>query len=92
MHSIGIAAVLPLLAAILLIAFGGITDRLIPLFAIGAFSAFTLSQAGMVMHWRRIGGHPVALTVNLIGAIITFTAPVVVVVTKFHGARGSRWC
>jgi hypothetical protein len=39
-----------------LIAFGGITDRLIPLFAIGAFLAFTLSQAGMVMHWRRLGG------------------------------------
>jgi amino acid transporter len=45
-HSIGIVVLAPL-AAILLIAFGGITDRLIPLFAIGAFSAFTLSQAGM---------------------------------------------
>ena len=33
--------------------FGGITDRLIPLFAIGAFLAFTLSQAGMVVHWWR---------------------------------------
>ena len=37
----------------LLIAFGGITDRLIPLFAIGAFLSFTLSQAGMAAHWRR---------------------------------------
>jgi hypothetical protein len=41
---------------LLLILFGGITDRLIPLFAVGAFSAFTLSQAGMVMHWKKRGG------------------------------------
>ena len=44
---------LAVLAGALLIAFGGITDRLIPLFAIGAFLAFTLSQAGMVAHWRK---------------------------------------
>ena len=43
------------LSGALLIAFDGITDRLIPLFAIGAFLAFTLSQAGMVEHWRKIG-------------------------------------
>src|SRR5439155_779167 len=47
---------LALLAAALLIAFRGITDRLIPLFAVGAFLAFTLSQTGMVQHWRRVGG------------------------------------
>ena len=41
---------------VLLIVFGGVTDRLIPLYAMGAFLAFTLSQAGMVMHWRRVGG------------------------------------
>jgi amino acid transporter len=46
--------VLAVLAGALLIAFGGITDHLIPLFAIGAFLAFTLSQAGMVEHWRRV--------------------------------------
>ena len=45
--------VLVALTALLLIVFGGVTDRLIPLFAIGAFMAFTLSQAGMVMHWKR---------------------------------------
>ncbi len=45
--------VLVVLTALLLIIFGGVTDRLIPLYAIGAFMAFTLSQAGMVMHWRR---------------------------------------
>ena len=48
--------VLAVLSAGLLIAFGGITDHLIPLFAVGAFLAFTLSQAGMVVHWRRLGG------------------------------------
>jgi len=45
--------VLAVLSAGLLIAFGGITDRLIPLFAVGAFLAFTMSQAGMVGHWRK---------------------------------------
>ena len=39
----------------LLAAFGGITDRLIPLFAVGAFLSFTLSQAGMAAHWRTAG-------------------------------------
>jgi amino acid transporter len=43
--------VLTVLAAILVTIFGGVTDRLIPLFAVGAFPAFTLSQLGMVSHW-----------------------------------------
>ena len=54
-YSLGIFA-LTALAALLLIAFGGVTDRLIPLFAVGAFLAFTLSQAGMVRYWQRVGG------------------------------------
>ncbi|OYV95163.1 MAG: amino acid transporter [Planctomycetia bacterium 21-64-5] len=41
-------------AGVLLFAFDGITDRLIPLYAVGAFTAFTLSQAGMVVHWRKV--------------------------------------
>ena len=45
--------VLAVLCASLLILFGGVTDRLIPLYAVGAFLAFTLSQAGMVVHWRK---------------------------------------
>ncbi|MBV8091930.1 MAG: amino acid permease, partial [Acetobacteraceae bacterium] len=54
--SVGIVF-LSVAAAILLIVFGGITDRLIPLFAVGAFLTFTMSQLGMVAHWRReIGG------------------------------------
>ena len=43
------------LTAVILILFKGVTDRLIPLYAIGAFLAFTLSQAGMVMHWKKRG-------------------------------------
>src|SRR5207248_1405399 len=51
-YSVGILF-LAAAAGLLLLAFRGITDRLIPLFAVGAFLAFTLSQAGMVMHWRK---------------------------------------
>jgi amino acid transporter len=53
---------LAILSGLLLILFGGVTDRLIPLFAVGAFMAFTLSQAGMVGHWWRTakGGGGVA--------------------------------
>src|SRR5271167_540120 len=47
---------LALLTGVLLIIFRGVTDRLIPLYAVGAFLAFTLSQTGMVVHWRRVGG------------------------------------
>ena len=48
--------ILTFLSGLLLIIFGGVTDRLIPLFAIGALLSFTMSQAGMVVHWRKKGG------------------------------------
>ncbi len=87
---------LAVLAGSLLAAFGGVTDRLIPLFAIGAFLAFTLSQAGMVVHWLRRRGEPHArksLTVNLAGAILTGTTLVVIPVAKFtEGAWISALC
>jgi amino acid transporter len=75
--------VLVALTATLLIIFGGVTDRLIPLYAIGAFMAFTLSQAGMVMHWRRQGGSPVRMTLNALGAVATGVTTLVVLVAKF---------
>jgi amino acid transporter len=77
--------VLTTLSAALLIGFGGITDNLIPLFAIGAFLAFTLSQAGMVAHWLKVGGgHARAsMIVNGAGAICTGITLVVVLVSKF---------
>jgi amino acid transporter len=67
----------------LLVVFGGITDRLIPLFAIGAFLTFTLSQLGMVVHWRRVGGEGRRLAVNALGAVTTIVALVVITVAKF---------
>jgi hypothetical protein len=75
--------VLVALTALLLIIFGGITDRLIPLYAIGAFLAFTLSQAGMVMHWKRKGGASGRIFVNGLGAVATGITTLVVLVAKF---------
>jgi amino acid transporter len=75
--------VLVALTAILLILFGGVTDRLIPLFAIGAFLAFTLSQAGMVMHWKRKGKSGLRMFVNGLGAVATGITTIVVLVAKF---------
>jgi amino acid transporter len=71
--------------ALLLIGFGGVTDRLIPLFAIGAFLAFTLSQAGMVMHWKRTGGPGSIrrMIVNGVGAVATGITLLVVLIAKF---------
>ena len=72
--------------ALLLIMFGGVTDRLIPLFAIGAFLAFTLSQSGMVLHWKRQAGKGTRsrMIVNGIGAVATGITLIVVLVTKFE--------
>src|SRR5271157_1770840 len=77
--------VLAVLCAALLILFGGVTDRLIPLFAVGAFLAFTLSQAGMVAHWKRVGGHGSrrSIFVNGLGAVATAMTVIVVTVAKF---------
>ena len=77
--------VLTTLAALLLMIFDGITDRLIPLFAVGAFLAFTLSQAGMVFHWRRVGGGRVwhNMAINGVGAAATAVTFLVVLVAKF---------
>jgi amino acid transporter len=77
--------VLAVLSGILLIIFGGITDRLIPLFAVGAFLAFTLSQAGMVGHWARVGGPKAKryMLVNGVGAIATGITVLVVLTAKF---------
>jgi hypothetical protein len=77
--------VLALLCGGVLILFGGVTDRLIPLYAVGAFLAFTLSQAGMVMHWRKNRGpHWLkSALVNGLGALVTGITTVVVLVAKF---------
>lgn len=72
-------------AALLVIAFGGITTALIPLYAVGVFTSFTLSQSGMVRHhlttrqpkWRR------SVVVNAVGATATFVVLLIVAATKF---------
>ena len=80
-------------AGLLLLAFGGITDRLIPLFAIGAFLTFTLSQVGMVVHWRRAmrgsrdrreaRSFRAHLLINGVGAAVTAVALGVIIAAKF---------
>jgi amino acid transporter len=77
--------VLTVLSAILLVAFGGVTDKLIPLFAVGAFLAFTLSQVGMVAHWLKLRGpgSGLAIAVNGAGALGTAAALVVILLAKF---------
>jgi amino acid transporter len=77
---------LAILAALLLILFGGVTDRLIPLFAVGAFMAFTLSQAGMVGHWLKTAKGWDAwhsILINGLGAFATGLTMLVIVVAKF---------
>ena len=84
LYSHGIYALVGFTAA-LLIFFHGITDSLIPLFAIGAFLAFTLSQAGMVVHWKCHGGKGTRhrIIINGVGALATGATLLVVLVAKF---------
>src|ERR1700737_1160038 len=76
---------LTLMSASLLILFNGVTDKLIPLFAIGAFLAFTLSQAGMVVHWLRKKNQSAGFSaaINGLGAFATAITFLIVIVTKF---------
>ena len=86
--STGILA-LAVLAALVLAAFGGSVTSLIPLYTIGVFLAFTLSQTGLVRRWWRLRprGWRLTIGINAVGAIVTGVVLVVVAVTKFqHGA------
>jgi len=79
--------VLTTVSAILLIVFGGVTDRLIPLFAVGAFTAFLMSQLAMIAHWARRKGDRhrwVSLAYNAVGATTTAIALCILVVVKFN--------
>ena len=83
--------ILAIFAGVLVIAFGGDTSRLIPLYAVGVFLSFTLSQSGMVVHWLRertaCANWKKSLTVNTVGALATFVVLCVFIATKFiHGA------
>ncbi len=72
---------------LLIVVFGGDSHALVPLFAIGAFLAFTLSQAGMVLHWMRErgSGSPLKAAINGLGALATGTTLIVVAISKFAG-------
>ncbi len=78
---------LALATAALIVVFGGDSHALIPLFAIGVFLAYTLSQAGMVIHWRRdqTRGRGVKAAINGLGALVTGTTLLVVFISKFGG-------
>ena len=71
----------------LILAFGGDTHALIPLFAVGVFLAFTLSQAGMVVHWwrERGKGWQVKAAFNGLGALATLVTLLIVGISKFAG-------
>src|SRR5467141_2179226 len=77
--------VLALLTCLLLLLFDGVTDKLIPLYAVGAFLAFALSQFGMVVHWRKNRGpHWLkSALVNGLGGFVTGITVIVVLVAKF---------
>jgi hypothetical protein len=80
---------LAIFSGLLVIAFGGDTSRLIPLYAVGVFLSFTLSQSGMVRRWLRTRSPQwkKSIAVNAVGAVATFVVLCVFIVTKFiHGA------
>ena len=72
-------------AGLLIVLFKGDTHALVPLFAVGAFLAFTLSQAGMVLHWihLREPGWQLKAFINGLGALVTFTSLIVIGYSKF---------
>lgn len=76
--------VLSMFAAILIIVFRGDTQSLLPLYMIGVFLSFTLSQAGMVIHWRktREAGWKTSAMINGFGAVVTGIVLIIVAVTK----------
>jgi hypothetical protein len=83
-HRYGVV-VLAVVAAVLLVAAQGDTQALVPLFAIGVFVGFTLSQAGMVRHWRaeRSPGWEGRATINAVGAVFTTAALAIELLSKF---------
>ncbi len=76
---------LAVLSIALLLVFNGSLDALIPLYAVGVFTSFTLSQAGMVVHWRRVRepGWERSAVINGLGAVATAIVTVVIAATKF---------
>ncbi|OPA76193.1 amino acid permease [Paenibacillus selenitireducens] len=76
---------LGVLSAILVIAFHGNTENLIPLYAVGVFIPFTLSQLGMMIRWIKLkpAGWVTKLIINTIGMLTTLTITMIFIITKF---------
>jgi amino acid transporter len=83
-HRYGVV-VLAILAAALLVAANGDTQALVPLFAVGVFVGFTLSQLGMVKHWytERSRGWTTRAAINGVGALLTAATTVIELISKF---------
>jgi len=77
-------AILSVVAIVLLVAFGGDTHALIPLYSVGVFVSFTISQGGMVRHWlrERSSGWTWRLGLNGFGCVLTAVVAVIVTVAK----------
>jgi amino acid transporter len=77
--------VLAILAGVLVWYFHGELDQLLPLYAVGVFTAFTLSQAGMVQHWRKVRGRgwTTKAAINGIGTVLCFGVLCIILLTKF---------
>ncbi|MGW3359997.1 APC family permease [Streptomyces bungoensis] len=89
-HRYGVLT-LAVLSCVLLIAVNADTQRLLPLFAVGVFVGFTISQSGLVRHWatvRPAGWAPRAV-INGVGAVLTAVAAVVLLASKFLAGPGS---
>ncbi|MBI1975081.1 MAG: APC family permease, partial [Parcubacteria group bacterium] len=88
-YSSGIV-MLSLIAVLLVISFHADTHKLIPLYAVGVFLAFTISQLGMVRHWKKKhahGRHPFHIWINAFGGGLTSIVLLIVFISKFrHGA------
>lgn len=76
---------LAVLSALLVIAFGGDTESLIPLYAVGVFIPFTLSQLGMMLRWLKLKpkGWIVSFIINTIGMLTTLSITLIFIITKF---------
>lgn len=77
--------ILAVLASVLIVAFHGELDLLLPLYAVGVFTAFTLSQYGMVLHWWKARTHSwrVSMAINAVGALLSLLVLIVIAATKF---------
>jgi hypothetical protein len=77
--------ILGALSALLIVVFGGSTGALLPLYAVAVFAAFTLSQAGMVVHWRKVRGDRWQLkaVINGVGATATGLVALIAATTNF---------